>query len=54
MFSFSELEALAKARAVGASFTSTTERIKLAEAGVVPGRLASVAETLTAYEDFAS
>ena len=48
LFSARELVALAKTRAVGASFTSVTERLKVADTGVLPGSLESLAETLTA------
>ena len=54
LFSVRELVMLAKARAVGGSFTSVTERVKLAVTGVLPGRLASLAATLTANTDLAS
>ena len=47
LFSARELVVLAKARAVGASLTSVTERLKVAETGELPGRLGSLAETLT-------
>ena len=48
LFSARELVVLAKARAVGASFTSVTERLNVDDTGVLPARLESLAETLTA------
>ena len=47
LFSASELMELANDRAVGASLTSETERLNVAVTGVLPGRLKSLAETLT-------
>ena len=48
LFSARKLVVFAKARAVGASFTSVTERLNVADTGELPGRLESLAETLTA------